>query len=943
MTDIAPQASFNSGEWAPSLYARVDMTKYRSGAALLENYFVDYRGGASSRPGTKYVIQAFKSSLDVRLIPFQATSTVGYILEFGHGYIRFIFNGQPIVENAFAITGATRANPCVLTIPGNNYIVTDWIFVQGVNGMTQLNGRYFIVAAVSGSSVTLHDLRGFPVDSTTYGAYISGGTAARIYTLPTSYLGTDLAKLKFAQSVNQMIICHPSYPPVALSEISSANWTINPIVIGSTASAPVIAFFNSSLAAGAANYAYVATSIDGDGQESTPSPVFNYLNLQDMRIVAGSIELAWNAVSGAVAYNVYKADISYIGVVPAGATFGFIGQTTGVAFIDTNIGPDYTQTPPIAENPFQGAGVSAITMTNQGTYTTVPTASVIGAATIIASIAPVLEVTTTPTVGSPGVSYAIGDTVLFSNNVVLVVASLTGSGVASWAPLSTAGSSVGAVTSGSVPANPVTQISSSGAGIGATANLTWGVGFVQILNSGAGYTSTPTISFSAGSAAAVATLSPTSNGYPSVPSFFQQRLILAAPTGAPQTFYGSKTGAYYNFNQSNPPKSTDAIEATLVSGVLNTIKSIVSSTAGMLILSDKASWLVNGGTSGAAVTPSAINAAPQSFNGSNDVPPIVANYDVLYVQEKGSSIRDLAYNIYFNVFTGTDISIIASHLFFGFQILEWAWAEEPFKVVWAVRNDGVMLTLTFLKEQDFIGWAHQVTSGNFKSVAVVTEATEVGTGFVDAVYTVVQRTVQGETVQYIERVAERIFPNGAVDAWCVDAGLQYVGAPASTFTGGEHLGGLTVTGLADGIPITPFVMPFNGIFTLPAPASKVTIGLGYVCDLQTLALDIGEPSAQGKVKKIPHVDVRVNQTLGLEIGPDFTQLTPMKDLVIGNVSSMLTGQPSQVVTGLVSGDARTFLMNSAYTIPGQYCIRQSLPLPASILGVFPSVVIGDDR
>jgi len=92
-TDVAVQASFNSGEWSPKLYARVDQAKYKSGAALLQNWFVDYRGGASTRMGSKYVIQAYKSSTQVRLINFQASFSVGYVLEFGNGYIRFIYQG----------------------------------------------------------------------------------------------------------------------------------------------------------------------------------------------------------------------------------------------------------------------------------------------------------------------------------------------------------------------------------------------------------------------------------------------------------------------------------------------------------------------------------------------------------------------------------------------------------------------------------------------------------------------------------------------------------------------------------------------------------------------------------------------------------------------------------------------------------------------------------
>ena len=81
--------------------------------------------------------------------------------------------------------------------------------------------------------------------------------------------------------------------------------------------------------------------------------------------------------------------------------------------------------------------------------------------------------------------------------------------------------------------------------------------------------------------------------------------------------------------------------------------------------------------------------------------------------------------------------------------------------------------------------------------------------------------------------------------------------------------------------------------------------------------------------------------MGLSIGSDFTQLVPMKDLIVGQVSGMLTGQASQIVTDLVSGDAFT-VINPTYTVPGQYCIRQSSPIPATILGVFPEFVKGDE-
>jgi hypothetical protein len=938
------QASFNSGEWSPKLYARVDLAKYKSGAANLQNWFVDYRGGASTRTGTKYILQCFKSATAVRLIPFQASFTVGYVLEFGDHYVRFFFNGAPVLENAFTITGASKANPCVIQVPGNAYGIGDWIFVTGIVGMTQLNGRYFQVTNVVGAAVTLANLQGVAINSLAFGTYISGGTASRVYTITSPYLAADLAKIKYAQNVSQMVLCHPSYQPYILTLVTAANWTLLPIVIGTTASPPAISSLTSSVGAGTNNvgYSYVVTSIDGNGQESSPS-VASAITSSDMRTTAMTIAVQWGAVAGAVAYNVYKSDVTYFSVVPAGQTYGFIGSSTSTRLDDSNISPDFAQTPPIAKNPFQGSGVASVAVTSAGTYTTVPTASLTGASSTIAgSLGVTLQVQGTPTVATGGTGYAIGQTVVFTNGVILTVATIgAGNSVASWQPITFPPSNGGAVTAGTTPSNPVSQLSTSGSGTGVTANLTWGVGQVSVLNSGAGYLSVPNVTFSAGAASATASLGASSNGFPSVPAFFQQRLILAGPTASPQTFYMSQPGAYTNFNVSSPAQASDSITATLVSGQLNTIKSMVSQTTGLLVLTDRASWLINGGSPGSAITPTALVANAQSFNGVSDVQPIIANYDVLYVQAKGSIVRDSSYNIYANVYTGTDISILASHLFYGFNITNWAWAEEPFKMVWGVRSDGVMLTLTFLKEQDFIGWSHSVTQGTFQSVASVTEQ-NTPSGTVDAVYTTVQRVVNGNTVQYIERFAERIFPAGVKDAWCVDAGLQYVGPPVSTFSGAEHLAGLTVTGLADGVIIPSFVMPVSGIFTLGVPASKVTVGIGYVCDGQTLAIDLGEPTIQGRVKKIENIDMKVAETLGLQVGSSTSTLVPMKDLIQGNVSSMLTGQPSQIVTDLVTGDAKTIL-DPTYTVPGQIAFRQSNPYPATVLGVILNVVEHNEK
>src|SRR5258705_3869926 len=328
MSDNVIQTSFNSGEWSPSLYAQVNLKQYHSGAALLRNFFVDNRGGATTRPGTRYIATC-KSNGIVRPIPFQASFTVSYLLEFGQGYVRFFNNGAPVLEAGKAITAITQANPGVITSNAHGFSNGDWISISGVAGMTQLNNNTYIVAGVAANTFTLTDLFGNAADTTTFVAYTSGGLAQRIYTITSPYQASEVFGIRYTQNVNQLILCHPNYPTYVLTLISATNWTIVPMVIGSTLSAPVGQSVSSTLAAGTVNYGYVITAVDVNGQESAPSGLASLGSAQDLRSTPGTNSVLWTAVAGAISYNVYKAEPRYGAAVPAGPAFGFAGNCTG--------------------------------------------------------------------------------------------------------------------------------------------------------------------------------------------------------------------------------------------------------------------------------------------------------------------------------------------------------------------------------------------------------------------------------------------------------------------------------------------------------------------------------------------------------------------------------------------------------------------------------------
>ena len=182
MARAAPAlTNFTAGELSPRLNGRTDLSKYFNGVSTLENFVVHPHGGVSRRPGTVFVNEAKDSSVKVRLVSFEFSTTQAYCLEFGALYFRIYKDGGVVTETAQNITAATKANPCVVTISSHGYSNGDHVVIASVAGMTQLNGRTYKVAGVTTNTFELDG-----IDSRDYSTYSSGGTAARIYTVTTT-------------------------------------------------------------------------------------------------------------------------------------------------------------------------------------------------------------------------------------------------------------------------------------------------------------------------------------------------------------------------------------------------------------------------------------------------------------------------------------------------------------------------------------------------------------------------------------------------------------------------------------------------------------------------------------------------------------------------------------------------------------------------------------
>lgn len=414
--------------------------------------------------------------------------------------------------------------------------------------------------------------------------------------------------------------------------------------------------------------------------------------------------------------------------------------------------------------------------------------------------------------------------------------------------------------------------------------------------------------------------------YPDAVGYFNQRRIFAGTNNRPQNGWMTKPGTESNLTSALPTQDDDAIAFRVTSGQQNRVRHIVP-LSDLLMLTDGAELRLFTENSD-ALTPSTFNIKPQSFIGSTNVRPIMTANAVLFVQGRGSHLREMSYSWEQNAYAAADISIMAPHLFgtgevdgdeeHAYQIVDMAYTLAPIPVAWLVRDDGVLLGVTYVPEHRVVGWHQHVTDGAFESVTAVQEGNE------DALYAVVRREIDGRTVRYIERLERRDQVRAIANAFCLDSGLTYRGSPETVIRNLWHLEGRTVGILADG-KVQPDKVVQNGQITLDEEASVVHVGLRYDCDLETLPLAVEGAAAAGMgvLKSIAKAHIRVLHSNAVRVGPSFDKLVDG----IKRASEPF-GEPPALRSGVVPVP-----LSGKWSEDGKVCIRQSDPVPLTIVSM----------
>lgn len=400
------------------------------------------------------------------------------------------------------------------------------------------------------------------------------------------------------------------------------------------------------------------------------------------------------------------------------------------------------------------------------------------------------------------------------------------------------------------------------------------------------------------------------DGYPGSGTLYQQRLAVAGSPSFPQTIWESRTGEYLNFELGT--KDDDAFTFNLSSDQINPILHMAQMNA-LIPLTYGGEFTLTGGVE-KPITPTNIQSKNPSVYGCNRVRPVRIGNELYFVQRAGRKLRAMAYKYDSDSYGSPDMSVLSEHATKS-GIVSMAYQQEPESILFMVRADGVLATMTVDRDQDVIGWARQVTDGYYESVSAI--PAEGG----DQIWAIVRRNINGQNVRYIERFVEGCQVDDGIAATSV--------AGQATWGGLAHLEGKTVDILADDV-VMPQQVVVGGQVTIPRNAFEVQIGLHFTTRIKTLTPEVqgGTGSAQGNSMRCGEITLRFLETTGCKVNG--------QTIAFRNLGSNTLDKPSP----LFSGDHR--LENLGWE-RGRSSIEitQDQPLPFHLLCVIKKMTIND--
>ena len=911
--------SWTSGELSPLMAGRVDFKKYFTGAALITNFLCRTQGPLFRRPGSQFIAATKDSSKKSRIVPFIFSTTQAYVLEFGDLYIRFYMNKGQIVSGS---------SPYEIITPYTDEQVADLQFVQSADTL------YVCHPAHPPAKITRSGHTAWSYNIITFkdGPYLDVNTSEMTLNFGSAF-GVELVKNG------------------AFTTVPDTNWT-----------------WGNGWAQDVTNHYAVHTAGDTDvlSQDLGSSTYQDFqLTYTVKNCIDGSVVPSIKNTNGIVRSTngrfIQIIHVVLLGNVtvkftPSNDFDGVIDSVSVKALVSTN--SILTATPSVGGELVDNPSFATVPDTNWiwGTGWAQETTNH-WAAHSAGSVA-ALEQAISPTIGK---DYQLVYTIK-NQTVGSIIPQIGGkNGITRATNGGYTETIVNALTTGNLKFVPsidfdgdIDDVSVKEISGVATLFDTLHVGSLWRLDT-AYVRVTAFISNLQVTAEPMGTVTPPTStqtwregawsgyrGYPRTLSFYEERLFFAGSPYRPQTIWGSVSGDYENFTPEATITDAGPLTYTISS---NQVDAILWLSPGRVLLAgtQEAEYKISGSSASTALTPTDVAVRRDTSYGSAGPPPVTLGNVTLFLQHHGRKVRELTYDFTSDSYVAPDLTLLCEHITKP-AILAMDYQSDPDQTLWAVRSDGVLLSMIYERPQDVVGWAKHRTDGLFESVATIPGVNQT------EIWVIVNRTVVGQTKRYIECFKDVDWAERAdaflsteaqkyANAFFVDCGLTYDSAtPATVFSGLDHLAGKTVHILADGVLQEPQEVVASGsdwIITLPNPAYVVHAGLPYSSMMLTMRPEGGVQggTSQGKIKKVSKVTLRVDRSLGCKVGPDADHLENLEFRSVAD--SMDTALP------LFTGDFTTEFLGDIGESDGQVMVVQDQPLPLTICGIIPEMEVSN--
>lgn len=867
--------SFASGEVTPKIFGRISLTKYQNGASIIENYLNIPHGGLQKRTGLRYVGQIADMSKVPFLKRFQYSEDESYALGFEENSIRIYADGGVVSEAAKNITAATAANPCEITSAGHGYSNGDKIIVNSISGMTELNNREFTVSNITANTFELSG-----IDSGAYSTYVSGGTCSKIVEVVTNYLESELHSLRFAQQKDVLYIGHKNHALAKLSRSSNTNWTLSDIELtdgpfrdinGDQTKKFYIAIDSTTTNISGATRAdpVVITTATDHGYKSgdciTFSSVVGMTNLNGNRYFIVKLsdttfslrDESYRDING-TAYGAYTSggacnrSVTKWGTYSEGATN--FSLTTDFSYFHSDMVGQLIR----LNEPGQQTGIA-----------TPVTDSAISNSSVITNDAKVYGLN-----GLTGATLWDADWNLPNHETGVVKAA----------------NSKNSQSTDLVFLHDVTCVVK----ITAVTNSTSATCEIVLNHMPADVITYGTSAWEEGAWSDY-------HGYPSAIGFDGQRLVAGGTTRDKDTGWMSVTNAFESFADGDEDNASIAF--TVASEDLERI-AWFSSGSVLAMGTFGSEHVIKSGENGKGITPSNISAKQQTNYGSTMYEPVRAGDALVFAarfgknSNAGKKLREFDYNFEQDKHKAPPLTIISEHIS-GPGFTQLCFSQEPIPIIWALRSDGQLVSCTYERDQDVVAFNRQIAGGSFDGGNAVIDTHCVVPGdYGDEWWACVKRTIDGQTVRYIEYMSREMeVTDENQDIVFHDSSVVYDGAATTTLSGLWHLRGETIGIKGDGSRQLDQVVSDTGKITIDS-ASKVHVGYKIQSKFHSLPIEsqFKTGSTQGTIKRISKMFLRVYRSLGGTVGINNSE---MDDLTYRGGDQLSPQASPELYTGLV--------------------------------------------